>query len=268
MKKLALLCLASSMALTPKLAFAQTVRTQDISVQLQSSLESASPTVVYFAFDKDEILPEAKLILDQQAAWLNSNPEAKVDLAGHTDAVGSNEYNYELAMRRAKAVESYLLTHGVNAAQMRSVVSQGESNLAVTTQKRERLNRRVKTSVTGLVEIVDAAPPPAPQAPPPREPRSYAEDSPPSCDGRSRTTLASMSDLKNLRSELQTRLNLAADDYQNDKTISNTNYRFNLVAFTKAECGKAIGFTKKSIRDERSISNCDCYSSLLGAETL
>lgn len=250
--------------------FSQTVTTQDISIQLQSSLEASAPIVVYFGFDKDILTADAKVVLDQQAIWLNSNPEAKVDLAGHTDAIGSNEYNDDLAMRRAQTVERYLLQNGVQAAQMRSVISQGENNLAVTTQKRERRNRRVMTSVTGLVEIVAAAPPPPPAPPvvtPPAR-RTYAQDRPPSCDGRSRTPLLTMADTDQLRSELTTRLDKATSIYSSNAAMASTKPTFNVAAFTKAECGIAIGYSKKSIIDERSVSNCDCYSSLLSAETL
>ena len=254
----------------PISAFSQTVTTQDISVQLQSSLEATAPVMVYFGFDEDTLTAEAEAVLNQQAVWLNSNLEAKVDLAGHTDAVGTNEYNDDLAMRRARAVERYLLQNGVRAAQMRSVVSQGEDNLAVTTPKRERLNRRVRTSVTGLVEIVAALPPPTPAPPavtPPAK-RTYAEDRPPRCDGRSRTSLLALSDTNELKSELTTRLDKAISVYTSSSAISSKAPAYNIAAFTKAECGIAIGYTQNAIIDERSVSNCDCYSSLLSAETL
>lgn len=254
-------------------ATAQIQSTQDISIQLQSSLESQTPVVVYFDFDKDSLTPEASAVLLQQASWLLSKSEAKVDLAGHTDAVGTNEYNYDLAMRRARAVESFLLQNGVRAEQMRSVVSQGENNLAVTTTKRERQNRRVRTSVTGLVEVVVATvqPPVAPTPvvfdPPP--PRTYAEDRPPLCSDRSRnSSLLAMTDLTQLQSALDTRMDAAINIYQSSTAINSTGSDYNIAAFTKAECGIAIGFTKKNIADQRSIYNCDCYSSMLSGNTL
>lgn len=251
-------------------AFAQTVTTQDISAQLQASLEAQSPVTIYFDFDKDSLTSDATAILLQQANWLRSNPEAKVDLAGHTDAVGSNEYNYDLAMRRARAVEKFLLENGVQAAQMRSVVSQGEDNLAITTPKRERQNRRVRTSVTGLVELViptrqPVTPIPVVYVPPPS--RTYAEDRPPLCFGRSRDSSLTTSDLIELRSALESRLQVAANIYQSQAAVDSTSAQYNIAAFTKAECGIAIGFTKKDIMDERSISNCDCYSSQLSTNT-
>ena len=234
---------------------------QDISAQLQSSLEANTPTVVYFDFDKDNIKADVAAILEQQAAWLLQNPDAKVNLAGHTDAVGSNEYNDDLAMRRANAVQQYLFDNGVSPAQMQSIVSRGEYDLAVSTTERERLNRRVTTSVTGLVQMV-AAPPPPPPPVVPTPVRTYSEDASPVCDGRSRTTLVAM-DTKALGGELMSRMNAAAAKYDDPAVQASTDYIYNLAGYTKVQCGIALGFTKKGIVDERSVNNCDCSSNLL-----
>lgn len=265
-KQLISACLLSSVLCgVPMMAAAQS-QMQDISVQLQTSLEASASTRVYFGFDKDVVTPEASEILEQQAMWLLQNPDAKVDLAGHTDAIGSNEYNYDLAMRRAKAVEGFLLMRGVRAEQMRSVVSRGETELAISTTKRERLNRRVTTRVTGLVEIFVAAPPLSP--PPLRSvhtpaTRTYTEAPAPSCASRSRTPLLDLADMGALQSQLTKRLNVAVAAYSDPNVQADTGNKYDLAAYTKAQCGIAIGFTRKKIKDQRSITNCDCVSSLL-----
>lgn len=241
-------------------AFAQ-VEMQDISDQLQSSLEANAPTIVYFDFDKDKVKDDAAAVLQQQAAWLMQNPDAKVNLAGHTDAVGSDEYNYDLATRRSRAVENFLLANGVGAGQMRSVVSMGETDLAVSTPQRERLNRRVTTSVTGLVELA-APPPPPPVVPTPV--RQYSEDTTPVCDGRSRTTLLDLG-IDSLQGELTSRMNSAAAKYNDAAVQGSTDNVYSLSAYTKAQCGIAVGYTKKGIVDERSVNNCDCSSNLLAS---
>jgi|GEM_PF-6958330 len=246
-------------ALISATALAQTTQTRDVSAELQASLSASAPTVVYFDFDKDEVKDDAKAVLDQQASWLLANPNAKVDLAGHTDAVGSNEYNDDLAMRRANAVQAYLFARGVNANQMRSVISQGENSLAVATQKRERMNRRVTTGVTGLVvvNIVERAP----ERPMPA-PRVYT-DSGDVCVGKSATQLAGFSSGNALESELMTRMEMAGSAYSNSNVQGNDNHVYNLASFTKVECGIAIGYNKKGIVDKRSIGNCECYADLL-----
>lgn len=242
-------------------AAAQTVTTKDISDQLQSSLEASAPTIVYFEFDKDQITEDTQVILLQQANWLMSNPEAKVNLAGHADAVGSDSYNIDLAMRRAQAVESFLLGQGVNAAQMQSVVSRGESELAIQTQTREKLNRRVTTGVTGLVEIyaeLTPAPTPVYTPPPPPAPRRYADVLPATCSDNQ--SLASMSDLSALSVALESRMDAAMNVYMSETARSSNTNTYDLAAFAKAECGIAIGFTKSNIKDKRSIANCECFS--------
>ncbi|NNC36203.1 MAG: OmpA family protein [Acidimicrobiales bacterium] len=244
-------------------AFAQ-ANVQDISVQLQSSLEANTPTIVYFDFDKDNITPDMAAILQQQSSWLLQNPDAKVNLAGHTDAVGTNEYNDDLAMRRANAVQQFLFDNGVSPAQMQSVVSRGEYDLAVSTTERERLNRRVTTSVTGLVQLV-AAPPPPPPPVVPTPVRTYTEDTTPVCDGRSRTTLAT-ADIKALGGELESRMNAAAAKYNDPAVQGTTGPGYNLAGYTKVQCGIALGYTKKGIVDERSVNNCDCSSNLLASQ--
>ena len=243
-------------------AFAQATM-QDISAQLQSDLEANTPTVVYFDFDKDNIKSDVEAILQHQASWLLVNPDAKVNLAGHTDAVGTNEYNDDLAMRRSKAVEKFLYDQGVSPAQMQSVVSRGEYDLAVSTTQRERLNRRVTTSVTGLVEVAAPPPPPPPVVPTPV--RTYSEDTSPVCDGRSRTVLVDMG-VKSLSGELETRMNAAAAKYNDPAVQGSTSAEYSLAGYTKVQCGIALGYTKKGIVDERSVNNCDCSSNLLAGQ--
>ena len=259
LKHLPLVLLGAAFLSPAAMAQSQTVTTQDVSAALQSSLDASVPTVVYFGFDKDNITDDAATVLAQQAAWLNSNTNAKVNLAGHTDAVGSNEYNDDLAMRRARAVENFLIQNGVNPAQMQTVVSRGEYELAVQTESRERLNRRVTTSVTGLVEIYADVPPPPP---PPPAARSYADSGTVCTSGRG-GSLLSVNDFGTLTTELTTRMDRAASVYASEAAMNSTGNKFNLAAFTKTECGIAIGFAKSKIMDERSITHCACYSDAL-----
>lgn len=86
--------------------------------------------IVYFAFDSSDISDEAASVLDDQVAFLNSNPTAKVLVAGHTDERGSREYNHALGERRAQAVRSYLAAKGINNAQIETI-SYGEERPAV-----------------------------------------------------------------------------------------------------------------------------------------
>lgn len=101
--------------------------------------------VVYFDFDRSEILPEYRELLDQHARYLVDNPAAQVRLEGHTDEKGSREYNIGLGERRAQSVRQIMMLQGVTAGQL-STVSYGEERPAVLGSDEEAwaLNRRVE----------------------------------------------------------------------------------------------------------------------------
>ncbi len=69
---------------------------------------------VLFDFDKANIKSEAYSQLDAVAAILKQNAAMKVELQGHTDNVGTEEYNMELSMRRSNAVAQYLVDKGID----------------------------------------------------------------------------------------------------------------------------------------------------------
>jgi OOP family OmpA-OmpF porin len=73
---------------------------------------------VHFDFDKATLKPEALTILDQAAALLNKHEKVVVEVAGHTDSKGSEEYNQGLSERRATAVKDYLNSKGVKASRL------------------------------------------------------------------------------------------------------------------------------------------------------
>lgn len=75
---------------------------------------------VNFAFDSTELTEGSKGILDNAARILRANPSVKIEVAGHTDNIGSPEYNIGLSRGRAASVVRYLLSQGVAADRMRS----------------------------------------------------------------------------------------------------------------------------------------------------
>lgn len=104
---------------------------------------------VNFEFDQSRLTVNAKTILDAVAAELEAYPDIKIELGGHTDAKGSDEYNQTLSERRAASVVSYLESKGIAADRMTSA-GYGES-LPVAdneTDEGRELNRRVELKVT------------------------------------------------------------------------------------------------------------------------
>lgn len=67
-------------------------------------------------------------ILDQAVDTLQRYPQVKVNVAGYTDAVGTDAYNQSLSERRAKIVYDYLTSHGIDASRLQGPIGNGESN--------------------------------------------------------------------------------------------------------------------------------------------
>ncbi len=65
---------------------------------------------ILFDFDKFDVKPQYFAIIAEVAEYMRSHPKARIVLAGHTDNVGSREYNVKLSHRRASAVRDYLVT--------------------------------------------------------------------------------------------------------------------------------------------------------------
>ncbi|HUK40934.1 MAG TPA: peptidoglycan-associated lipoprotein Pal [Candidatus Acidoferrales bacterium] len=79
----------------------------------------------YFAFDKYDLSSAARENLTANANWLKANPAARVQVEGHCDERGTQEYNMALGAKRAQATVDYLKTLGIAASRM-STISYGE----------------------------------------------------------------------------------------------------------------------------------------------
>lgn len=103
---------------------------------------------VHFDFDKATLRPEAKVILNEAAALLTTHERVVVEVAGHTDGIGSDEYNQGLSERRANAVRDYLVERGINASRL-TARGYGESRPVATndTDEGRQENRRVELVV-------------------------------------------------------------------------------------------------------------------------
>lgn len=103
---------------------------------------------VLFKFDSFLISDSGKKALDQQVIALNPQ---KVEIAGHTDRIGSEKYNLKLSLKRASAVKSYLVSKGLKED---SVTAQGfgESQLLCKekTKACDAQNRRVEINAEYL----------------------------------------------------------------------------------------------------------------------
>jgi peptidoglycan-associated lipoprotein len=69
---------------------------------------------VYYEFDSIQLRSDAEEILKQNAAWIAANPTARVEIEGHCDDIGSDEYNLALGAKRAQIAKEFLLTQGIS----------------------------------------------------------------------------------------------------------------------------------------------------------
>ncbi len=80
---------------------------------------------IHFDFDKYDIRPGDAEILKENAALLMNYPKVKIQVEGHCDERGTNEYNLALGERRANAAKKYLLSLGISTDRISSI-SYGE----------------------------------------------------------------------------------------------------------------------------------------------
>jgi len=80
---------------------------------------------INFDFDKYDLRTDARGVLDRKASFLNQNSSVRVQIEGHCDERGTNEYNLALGERRANAAKQYLTTAGISAGRL-STISYGE----------------------------------------------------------------------------------------------------------------------------------------------
>ncbi|UXI67334.1 OmpA family protein [Tahibacter amnicola] len=90
---------------------------------------------------------ESIAILDQAVDALQRNPDVRVEVAGHTDAVGTDEYNQGLSERRARIVYDYLTSHGIDASRLSGPVGFGESKPIDTNDTKEGRARNRRTEL-------------------------------------------------------------------------------------------------------------------------
>ncbi len=105
--------------------------------------------IVHFDFDKYNIKKLYVPDLDQHVAYLTANPTSPVTVEGHTDAIGSDQYNQRLSERRANAVRKYLIERGIASSRIR-VVGYGEQRPIADNKTAEgrAINRRAEFEVT------------------------------------------------------------------------------------------------------------------------
>jgi peptidoglycan-associated lipoprotein len=120
---------------------------------LRSGLDSASSAelgaMVNFEYNRSDLSDAAVAVLERKLRVLQSAPRLAIQIAGHCDERGSDEYNLALGERRAASVKRYLVEHGIAEGRL-SVTSYGEERPLDPghTEEAWARNRRAEFSVT------------------------------------------------------------------------------------------------------------------------
>jgi outer membrane protein OmpA-like peptidoglycan-associated protein len=109
------------------------------------------PDNITFGFNRADLQPQFRPVLDRLATTLTEYNQTIIEVAGHTDSVGSDAYNLDLSRRRANTVASYLSGRGVSQQRM-EIVAAGESRPVASndTEDGRARNRRVEITLVPL----------------------------------------------------------------------------------------------------------------------
>jgi len=104
---------------------------------------------IQFEFDKAELLPQSFPILERLIEIIEKFPHYKINIVGHTDSIGTDEYNQKLSERRAFAVYKYLVEHDVDKDRL-TIEGRGETQPIDdnSTEMGRARNRRVEFFLT------------------------------------------------------------------------------------------------------------------------
>ncbi len=104
---------------------------------------------IYFDFNQATIKPASNPELKKLKEMLEASPNMKIEIGGHTDYVGTAEYNRTLSQKRAQAVVNYLIQQGISSDRLRAVGYGKEHPLASNDDETEgrELNRRTEFKV-------------------------------------------------------------------------------------------------------------------------
>ncbi|HEX8271577.1 MAG TPA: OmpA family protein [Longimicrobiaceae bacterium] len=103
---------------------------------------------ILFPFNSTDLYPAGRSNLQKLADILQRNPGSEVLVVGHTDNVGSDQYNMDLSQRRAQSAASYLIQRGVSSGRIRTS-GRGETEPIASnaTESGRSQNRRVEVAI-------------------------------------------------------------------------------------------------------------------------
>lgn len=100
---------------------------------------------IYFEYDRWELMPRSFVELKKLLRIMEENPQLAIEVCGHTDSTGEDEYNRTLSEKRARSVVEYLNAHGIPSTRTRFKGCGSAQPVATnSTPQGRQLNRRVE----------------------------------------------------------------------------------------------------------------------------
>jgi outer membrane protein OmpA-like peptidoglycan-associated protein len=103
---------------------------------------------IFFDFDRFSLRPESYPELNRVAEFMEEQPSIKVEIAGHTDNIGTPEYNFNLSKKRAESVSNYIIKKGISRDRIAiSPYGEGRPRDTNGTKEGRQNNRRVEFTI-------------------------------------------------------------------------------------------------------------------------
>lgn len=119
--------------------------------RLETLINQIMSEDVYFDFDRSELTEKAKELLAQVAELLLKEKRFTITIEGHTDARGTEDYNFTLGAKRAMKVKEFLVAYGIDGSRMESVSygkeapkAQGDSEEAYSQNRRANFRVNIR----------------------------------------------------------------------------------------------------------------------------
>ena len=124
---------------------------KDVPMKPIKTGESIVLNNIFYDTDKFDLKPESKIELGKLISFLNKNSKIKFEISGHTDTVGTKQYNQVLSEKRAKSVYDFLINNGIVESRMSSKGFGDSKPVAENkTESGRSKNRRTEFMVTGM----------------------------------------------------------------------------------------------------------------------
>ncbi len=103
---------------------------------------------IFYDFDKATLRPESTAELERLMKFLNDIPTMKIEIGGHTDGKGADDYNMKLSQSRSQSVVDYLVAHGIDKSRL-TAKGYGKTKPIADNETEEgrQLNRRTEFEI-------------------------------------------------------------------------------------------------------------------------